>query len=805
MPQSQSIIRRLLKSRFKEPVYWWLVFGICLAIIVVAVFKDFIFQDRYYLFHGIACDTYDFSYPYIHHIARCFTSFGLPKWSFSFGMGQNLLPFSLSDPFDLLLFLGGEHNVLAGLFYKELAKIVVGGLLFYKYLQLLGYNGYTRTIGALSFAFCGFMIVGGMWYRFSAEVVMMGLLLVSFELLYIKGRWQLFPFAIFIIAVSQPFNLYPYGLFLFSYSLLRCYQTGAFTIKSTFSLTAKMLGLGVLGILLAAPMLAENIAQLIESPRGSGTVNYTHELSSIPVFSLVDRTQMGTFILRLFSNNIMGAGSGFKGWHNFLEAPLLYTGIPTLLLFLQVFAIINRKHRVFLTVFLLLWVMPVVFPYFRYAFWFFSGDYYRAFSFFIAMILLFGSLMALNHIIEKKTINVKLLLYTFFGLIGLLLFYRIQGSLGEGMVKFDVWFMCVLLLVLYTSVLLLMTRFKHITRFKYAFLLLFVFELIWSNRYTLNRMDSVLSSFQSEKIGYDDYSVEAIKYIKSIDSSFYRIDKTYYHSERDFFMFNDAMIQDYRGTCCYSSFNQLHYVQFLQLLGITDNNAEEESRWSLGLVKRPIPESLNRVKYFLTKVPVSSYQKTVFDSIAHFGDVTVYRLKFTLPYGFTYKRYCRKNLFKGLNNNAKDCISLNACVVEDKYMDENRGLTEYQLTDSTKYELPDSIYYQLTVNELIKDTLTIKSFKETELFGTISTTENKLLYLSIPYDDGWKLYVDGQPANKVLVFGGMTGVYLPKGQHTVKMQYELRCFWKGLYFTGIGVLIYLGMVLFIRKKPEIYY
>ncbi len=101
---------------------------------------------------------------------------------------------------------------------------------------------------------------------------------------------------------------------------------------------------------------------------------------------------------------------------------------------------------------------------------------------------------------------------------------------------------------------------------------------------------------------------------------------------------------------------------------------------------------------------------------------------------------------------------------------------------------------------VIKDTLSVKSFTENELSGTIKASENKLLYLSIPFDDGWKLSLDGRPTNKVMVFGGMTGVYLPKGQHTLLMKYELRYFWNGLFFTVSGMLIYLGLVLFLNKK-----
>ncbi len=121
----------------------------------------------------------------------------------------------------------------------------------------------------------------------------------------------MFPFAIFLICISQPFNLYVYGVFLIAYVLLRHFQTNRFTGKNIAIIFGQMAVLGILGMLLSAPFMIENIFQLLESPRGSGTNSYANILTqNTPVFYFRPKTlQLGTSVMRFFSSDAFGE------WH----------------------------------------------------------------------------------------------------------------------------------------------------------------------------------------------------------------------------------------------------------------------------------------------------------------------------------------------------------------------------------------------------------------------------------------------------------------------------------------------------------
>ena len=109
--------------------------------------------------------------------------------------------------------------------------------------------------------------------------------------------------------------------------------------------------------------------QLLESPRGSGDYSYATRLRNKPVFELSSAQEFGSVIHRLFSNNSLGVGNDFKGWQNTLESPMIYTGIWSLLLTPLLFQHLSKKEKWAYGIFLAFWLLPLIYPYFRRAFW----------------------------------------------------------------------------------------------------------------------------------------------------------------------------------------------------------------------------------------------------------------------------------------------------------------------------------------------------------------------------------------------------------------------------------------------------
>ncbi len=83
--------------------------------------------------------------------------------------------------------------------------------------------------------------------------------------------------------------------------------------------------------------------------------------------------------------------------------------------------------------------------------------------------------------------------------------------------------------------------------------------------------------------------------------------------------------------------------------------------------------------------------------------------------------------------------------------------------------------------------------------GTIDLEESKLLALSIPYDEGWSAYINGEEAELLHVNGMYMGVYLDSGNHEVLLRYVTPGLRIGATMSLLGAFLFLGIVVFRMK------
>ncbi|MBA3706772.1 MAG: YfhO family protein, partial [Bacteroidetes bacterium] len=736
------------------------------------------------------------------HIADYIHSVGIPGWSFNYGMGQNLFPLFLRDPFDSILYLLGKNNVAYGIGYIEFIKVITGGLIFFLYLRTLEMKGFTCIIGGLLFSFTGFMILGGGWYIFSYEAINAALLLLAFEKLYKQNSWYLFPIAIAIFAIAMPFNLYIYGLFISIYACVRILEDKEkVELKDFLNIFGKMIFYGLLGVTLSSVFLFENVLQLIESPRGSGGNSYFDQLSSTPIFATGNMDQNSTAIMRLFSSDLIGSGINFKGWNNYLEAPIFYSGLITLLLFPQIFPFLNKRKKIIYGIFFAIWILPVIFPFFRYTFWLFTGDYYRAFSFMVSITLIFLTLRALDNISSFTKINIPLLIGTTV-LLFILLSYPYFEKVTPNPIDKGVMSFVKAMLIVYTLLIIALSREKLKQSAQIILLLLLCIELGYMSNLTVNRRSLVTTKEMNQKIGYNDYSIEAIDFIKKRDSGFYRVDKNYHSTPAIHGSLNDGLVHDYYGTSAYNPFNQKYYILFLQSVGLARKDMETDSRWAQGLAGRPLLESIASVKYYLDRKHENPNLRMTHDSIAQFGDVKVFKSKYFIPLGFAFDRYMTSSDFEKLSLTQKDFSMLRAFIIEDAEKEAYGSFGKFELKDT----LPLSSYtwdvYRDFVNELKKDTLTITERNQSFFKANIHLDKKKLLFLSIPFDKGWKAKVNGTEQEIKLVDAGMSGIMLDKGDHQLELEFTPRYLKKGLIVSLIALAVYGFLLWWSRRKKS---
>ena len=105
---------------------------------------------------------------------------------------------------------------------------------------------------------------------------------------------------------------------------------------------------------------------------------------------------------------------------------------------------------------------------------------------------------------------------------------------------------------------------------------------------------------------------------------------------------------------------------------------------------------------------------------------------------------------------------------------------------------------------LSAETLTLTQFSDTRLTGTITVSEPRLLYTSLPYAGNWRVFVNGTQEEIVTIGGAMAGVRLDSGTHTVEFRYNDRSFEFGLIVSAICLLIYSVLFWLQRKEIDVF-
>ncbi|MEQ1526912.1 MAG: YfhO family protein, partial [Gallionella sp.] len=629
------------------------------------------------------------------------------------------------------------------------------------------------------------------------------LILLSFEMLYLERKWWLFPISIALLAALNVVNLYTCSVFLFLYVVFRVFGDEAGNFKQFSKLLVSMALLGALGILISSVLSLPNLMQMLDSPRVSGEASYVNSLASLPMFELGSGSYLLTLLMRTFSSDLLGNGSAYTGWRNYLEAPMSYCGLVTLLLIPQLFTFLRARQRLVYGTILGIFIFAAIFPWFRRGFWLFQGDYFRDYSLYTAVIFILFSVFALDRIIKGGKVHLMVLIGSLIVLLTLLYFpYSQQHERNDDGLQFSIDSVIqskvTLFLILLTLILVLFSV-KRLRQTMPVFLIVMVIlELTILADHTVNQRDTLTTEELHKKIGYNDYSNEAITFIKQRDKDFFRLEKNYWSSPIKYSSFNDAKVQHYFGSSSYHSFNQINYIKFLSTADVLNAKIEEQTRWSPGVKRQPLLQLLTGVRYLLFKGNwKTSLGINYFSEIAKFGDVAVLQFQYALPMGVSYDTYITQSEFNQLDSNRKRIALLKGVMVSDAFTPQipatMNALSRNDVAPNG-YSLDE---LTLDTDKLKANPLHITSFSNNHIEGEITVASQQLLFFSIPFDVGWSAQINNQNVEMVMVDGGLSAVFVEPGKNVVELYYFPPFVKMGLLLTVLGVLIFLGL---LRRK-----
>jgi uncharacterized membrane protein YfhO len=103
---------------------------------------------------------------------------------------------------------------------------------------------------------------------------------------------------------------------------------------------------------------------------------------------------------------------------------------------------------------------------------------------------------------------------------------------------------------------------------------------------------------------------------------------------------------------------------------------------------------------------------------------------------------------------------------------------------------------------LSSQTMELTDFSDTKVEGEIDVTQEGRLILSIPAEDGWTLYVDGEETPIEAFSDALISVHLAKGHHKIRLSYQTPYLTVGAAISTGSVLCFLLLMLLRRRREK---
>lgn len=118
--------------------------------------------------------------------------------------------------------------------------------------------------------------------------------------------------------------------------------------------------------------------------------------------------------------------------------------------------------------------------------------------------------------------------------------------------------------------------------------------------------------------------------------------------------------------------------------------------------------------------------------------------------------------------------------------------------DSFVYGFDDEAWqqaYQLLADETLK----VTGYSDTSISGSVNVKEDGMLVVSVPYEKGWTVKVDGKKADVSLLGDAFISVPLSAGSHKIEMKFVPNGLFAGIIVTLAAIGIFVFMCI-MRKR-----
>ncbi len=784
----------LQKSR--KPLHWQ---TFLLGLLTAAAFfvPYIILGEGYFLFYG------DFNVQQVPFYQLCHDAIrsGEIGWNWGTDLGVNFIGsytfYLLGSPF-FWLTLPFPNSFLPYLMGPLLIlKFATASMTAYFYLRRFVRNPESAMLGGILYAFSGFSVYNIFFNHFHEAIVVFPLLLLAMEMHIVDKRRGVFGAMVFICAVTNYFFFFGMVIFSVIYWIIRVSHC---CFKQSLKNFLLMVFEAVIGLLMSMAILLPTIFAVLQNSRiSSVSLGYNSWLYG--------RVQIYANILQIFffPPDIPARPVFFP------DADIKWSSMGAwlpLFSMVGVFAFMGKNKKGWISRLLKTCLVMALVPILNSSFYMFNSAYYARWFYMPILIISLATVMAIedNNICWKASYK---WVFSITAIASLIIGFWPAGKNSDGSIThlgiytyeensttyiIRYWTACGIALVslILLGILLYKYRKYHSIFIRNSLAAVCVISVVYSavfigcgKTHSYDIKNEVIPDLIEGKVDLEG------------DPDTFRIDC--YEC-----MDNTAMFMGYSGINAFHSIVPGSVMEFYEYVG------EERSVASRPKTDNYALRSLLSVKYLLSRENGESFVDEegltlmpYWDFVKNENDFNIYVNQYYLPFGFTYDKYISRENCDSIEEDQRAEIMLKSIVLDKDQIE--KYAKKLELTDITKTSyFIDEIAFEDDV-KLRKESASYKFQRNKNGFTSkINLPKENLVFFSVPYEKGWKAYVNGSPVEIEKVNVGFMAVLAPEGDATIEFVYTTPGLILGVIISIFAAVVFALYLLIVKKYRKLH-
>ncbi len=643
---------------------------------------------------------------------------------------------------------------------------------------------FTRTqsfamVGALLFTFSSFMISNTFYNHFLDVVAFFPLLLIGMEELVLNRRKGVFALAVALNLIVNYWFFVGEAVFTCLYFFMRC-------LDPAFQMSLRKFGTlffeAVLGLCLGMFLLLPSALALEGSTR-------LDEMMTLKTAFAYQYPELYGFLVQGFTMpaDIQGFPNLFPTMNQGYTWRSVAAWLP-LFGMCGVFSFLQHKRQHWLKYLLILCFVFAFVPILNSSFVLFNGTYYaRWFYMFLLMMALATALILEQRRYEMKS-GLKFcgIFITAFVLLGILPRISDGSFTFFGLPSSPAMYWCNILL----AVASLFLAARLIKKFRRSPRQLAV--------YSMAGICCISILYGMTSIAFCKIDGESYEQIfdRSLNAEFELEGDEFYRVDVYNGMNNQAM---YWGLPTIQAFHSIVPASVMELypqIGV------ERFVMSTPDIEKQGVRGFTSVKYLFVKEeqrgfsPPAGYK--FYDTQNGFD---IYLNENYVPMGYTYDYYLDETQFKTMNQQHRDRLLLKGMLLNDEQIEAYKELLKPISENKNRWD------YTITGLKTDCDALKNETAESFEIdnrgfTSKITLERDNLVYFSVPYDRGWKAYVNGMETKIEKVNVGFMAVAAAEGENDIRFEYTTPGLKAGLAVSGVGWIVFAAYLILCRVERK---